>query len=200
MQKKLKGLTLIELLITMTITIVIILAMSAFGNNMSNKSISLKQDLILQDEMSRTFRELGSHLKDMQLSNTGAYSIISANATSLSFYSDIDNNGTPEQVRYFIGSDQVFKRGIIKATSTPSVYLANTETITDLIHGVVITGTDPIFTYFDSSYPAVETPMSPIQISNIKVVKTTITARGQAKLSLPITLSIINTLRSLKIN
>lgn len=200
MKKELKGITLIELLVAITIVSIIIVVMYLFGNDLSKKSSSLSSDMVLQEEVTRTFRELNKELKGMQMSDTGAYNILSASTSSLSFYFDTDDNGTPEQIRYFLTNNQVFKRGIIFATGTPPVYLSGNEKITEKIHNVQNTAIDPIFKYYDSSYPATSTPMFPIQISNIKVINVSITAKQIGGLGMPISVSATHTIRSLKSN
>jgi len=89
-------------------------------------------------------------IREATYSDTGGYPVVSADTSEFVFYSDVDRDNSIERVRYFLdGTD--FKRGEIKASGDPLVYNAANEKISVLSEYVRNTGSQPIFTYYDSS-------------------------------------------------
>ncbi|MAJ97255.1 hypothetical protein CL644_00820 [bacterium] len=90
-------------------------------------------------------------LREASDADNGAYPIIAMATSSVSFYSDYDNDNKIEQIRYFIdGSD--FKKGIIESAGNPPTYNAGSEVVTTIATDVRnnAIGT-PMFTYYDKS-------------------------------------------------
>ncbi|QSH39227.1 type II secretion system protein [Candidatus Kaiserbacteria bacterium] len=90
-------------------------------------------------------------LREASDADNGAYPIVSMATSSVSFYSDYDNDNKIEQIRYFIdGTD--FKKGIIESSGDPPVYNGGSEVVTTIATEVRnnVIGT-PMFTYYDKS-------------------------------------------------
>jgi prepilin-type N-terminal cleavage/methylation domain-containing protein len=157
-----RGMTLIEILIVMAIAVAIVLIVSIFQSSLQ-----------IQQNARKILRPLAEEIRSATISNIGAFPISMASSTQISFYSDIDNDGLKEKVRYFLENDE-FKKGIITPKGDPFVYDPEDEEIIGVVGGVV-NGEEPIFQYFDDSYNGTSstTPLSyPIDVTDITLVKT----------------------------
>jgi hypothetical protein len=108
-------------------------------------------------------------LREAAYSESGAYPLEEAGANSITFYSDADNDGTIERVRYFMtGND--FQRGIIKPVGIPAVYNAGSETVTTVARYVrnAEQGMN-IFAYFDTAGSQMVSPFILINIRWIQI-------------------------------
>src|SRR3989344_4644245 len=92
--------------------------------------------------------------------------------TAFTFYSDIDDDGLKEKVRYFLNGP-LLQKGVIKPTGSPLSYNPASEKITTLIPNVT---NATIFTYYDENYDGAGAELtSPINIPVVRLVKITIT-------------------------
>ena len=64
-----------------------------------------------------------SEIRTASTANTGAYTIGLATDSALTFYSDTDNDGLKEKVRYFI-TGTTLQKGLTKPTGSPLSYNA----------------------------------------------------------------------------
>jgi prepilin-type N-terminal cleavage/methylation domain-containing protein len=167
---KQKGFALVELLVAIGVLTLIIGAFGAFKANVFSLNRVLQVGLKNQEEAKKVVRPMANEVRSATQSNLGAYAIAESNPTSFSFYTDIDNDGLREKIRYFLdGTD--FKKGIIKPSGNPLTYDQEGEQIIEVIHSVLPLD---IFYYYNSSYDGtsdpLEDPVSPSDVRLIKVV------------------------------
>ena len=146
-----KGFTLIEVVVLMTGLVLVITAIVsslryvyraqrfAFDQADAMRSARLGIEKMVQD-----FRE-ASYADD------GAFPIVSMATSSISFYSDYDDDNKLEKLRYFIdGTD--LKKGIIESSGSPLTYSAGDEVLSVISTNVRNNSTDTaMFTYYDKS-------------------------------------------------
>jgi prepilin-type N-terminal cleavage/methylation domain-containing protein len=194
---KSSGFTLIEVLIALSIMTMSLVFVTYFTLDVSTFGTDLNSRLEAEFELQITLRSMISEIRSMGPGDNGAYPIAVATATTFTFYSDIDGDGTFEQLRYFLDGT-ILKRGITHPTTTePVLYPAADEVITEVVHNLT-SGT--IFTYYPEGLPG-ETPAlaSPIDVSKIRLVSIEGTVdQDTSKPPLPSTLSISVTIRNLR--
>ena len=108
-------------------------------------------------------------LREAAYSESGAYPLETVEGNSLTFYSDVDNDGTIERVRYFLtGND--FQRGVIKPVGIPALYNPGNETVTNVAKYVrnAEQGLN-VFTYFDTAGSQMTAPFILINIRWIQI-------------------------------
>lgn len=173
MQNKLKnkkGFTAIETLLGVSIFVLVVGALTLFSRNMWIYSSYISTGLNDSNNGRSVLKTMVAEIRTASTADTGAYTIASAGATAFTFYSDIDNDGLKEKVRYFLNGSQL-QKGVTKPTGSPLGY-SGTETITTLIPNVTNAN---IFEYYDKNYDGTTTALpSPIVISSIRLVKITI--------------------------
>ncbi len=165
------GFTLVETLITLIIFLIVLVGTLNLYNDTINTNNALTGNLNAQLEIREAFRSMLSYIRSASPSAAGAYTIDTASSTYFAFYSDIDNDGIKEKVRYFL-SGNTLKMGVIKPTGNPPVYVAANEKISALISDVANPVATPIFSYFDSSYNGSTAALPvPINIPAVRLIK-----------------------------
>lgn len=109
-------------------------------------------------------------LREMTFADNGAFPLVSAAASSVSFYSDIDRDQSVELVEYELAGTVLYKY-IYNATGTPLSYDIDSPDETIIISEYVqnsLQGT-PVFAYYDGEGGVVATPGPVIDIRYVDV-------------------------------
>jgi prepilin-type N-terminal cleavage/methylation domain-containing protein len=191
------GFTLVEIVIATAISGIAIAVVTLLAIDVTGFSTSLGSRIEQEQELAPFLRLLVSEIRSIGPAENGAYHIAQASAQTFTFFADVDNDGTFEQVRYFV-SGTTLKKGVIEPTATePIQYPPANETVTDVVTGLV-PGT--VFTYYNEGYPPVATPLpSPVNVTDVRLVTATLTVdKDPAAEPGPSTLSVSATIRNLR--
>ena len=165
------GFTIIELIISVAILVGIIGILTTFEKDVISLDDTLQSSLNAQLNGREVVRTMVTELRKTTQSATGSYPIALASSTGITFYSDINGDGTQEQVRYFL-SGSTIKKGVTAPTGTPATYNPANEKLTTLLNSVIASSTLPIFQYFPETYAGTSTPLSvPINIPAIRLIQ-----------------------------
>jgi len=166
---KQKGLTLIEVLITMALMTGIAFLITRLSGDLTDYSLRFNRGLFTQQQIQQTLQIIVPEIRSASQSSNGVYPIVEAATTSFKFYSDLDKNGTFEEVRYFLQGG-IFKKGVIKPTGNPPTYPTSTEDVYDLVHNM---STGTIFFYYDNTATStLSAPLSsPVDVLKIRTVE-----------------------------
>jgi len=130
-----RGLTLLETVIFLGIFILIISAIVA-----SLRYVYRGQRFAFeQADATRSARsgleQAVRDLREASYADDGAYPIVAMTYMSLTFYSDYDNDGKIERIRYFLdGTD--LKKGLIESAGDPPTYDPDDEVVTIVAQNV----------------------------------------------------------------
>jgi type II secretory pathway pseudopilin PulG len=165
------GFTLMEMVVTLSIFMILVIGASALYLDTINNNNNLTQNLNAQMDVRRAFSSMLADIRSASTASNGAYTIDTASSSYFAYYSDIDNDGLKEKIRYFLNG-KILEVGIIKPTGNPPTYISANEKISPLINNVVNPVNKPIFSYYDSSYDGTTAPLSfPINISAVRLIK-----------------------------
>jgi prepilin-type N-terminal cleavage/methylation domain-containing protein len=171
--KKDKGFTIIELLVTMAIFTLILGAITLFARDIFYYNNIFSGGLTSYDQARKILQPISSEIRSASSSSLGSYPIEKTGDIEFIFFSDVNNDGLKERIRYFL-SDTDLKRGVIIPSGTPLQYLTSNEKISIIIQGIR-NGATPIFTYFDTNYNGSTAPLSqPVMIIKVRLVKITL--------------------------
>ena len=170
-----KGFTLVEVVTAISILVVIMVAVSTFQYNVISYNRSSAVALTNATEAQSILKVMAREMREMSPSSNGAYPIIAAATSTISFYADLDGDGTKEQIRYFLASSTV-NRGLIKPTGTPAVYSSASETFKILATGIRNSSSTPVFEYYPATYTGTSTAMTyPLTLTTIRLIRASIT-------------------------
>jgi len=197
-KNKKQGFTLVEILIATFILTLIGIAVVKFQIDIFSLNKLSSSNLVAQESARQIFKNFTSEVRSMSPSNAGAYYIDQAATSSLTFYTNIDNDSDTEKVRYFL-SGTIFKKGVINPTG--NTYNPGNETIKELAHGIT-NATTSIFSYYDNGYDGTSAPLNqPVNTSAIKLIKINlIIDEDTTKLPPPLYMTTQVSIRNLKDN
>lgn len=168
-----QGFTIIELVIVAGILAVVSVGVMVFFRDTMQFNTSIQSSLKSQNEARRILRPFANEVRGATRSALGGYAIEMASSSTLTFYTDLDEDGHPERVRYFLEGD-TFKKGVIAPNGAPLSYNSANEKIVAIVNNVVATST-PVFQYFNTNYvgasttPALVQPVSPALVRLVRV-------------------------------
>ncbi|PIU79415.1 MAG: hypothetical protein COZ28_02485 [Candidatus Moranbacteria bacterium CG_4_10_14_3_um_filter_44_15] len=168
------GMTLVEMLIAMFIFILMMFSsVYVLHRIYKNYGFAMEQGMSVA-AVEHSLKYIIEDIRGMRQSDTGAYPIESADDFDFIFYSDVDKDNVTEKVHYYL-ENNLIKRGISNPSGTPPSYPAGDETVTTIAESVVNSAVQPIFSYFNTDYPAdqvnnpLAAPVSPV--ADIRLVK-----------------------------
>lgn len=191
--------SLIEVLVAAALVAIIGLAVASFAADVFSLNSVVTNGLAAQFDARQVVKKIATELREASPSSLGAYPIEVASTTEVVFYSDIDNDGLKERVRYYL-SGLILKKDVIKPSGNPLSYGGSPVT-TNIINDVR-NGTTSIFTYYDKNYSGTSTPLSfPINLLSIRLVKVSLSVdRDPYRSPVPVYIITQVSLRNLKDN
>lgn len=147
-----KGLTLIEMLVVIAIVSVLGITIAKFQGDVFSFNRYFSTSFSSEDSAQKLLRPMTAEVRSASPSDTGAYPIDSIGDYSFSFYSDIDDDGLKELVKYSITGTTMNKE-VTKPTGSPLTYNSANKVTTVFMTGVRnLADSVPMFTYYDSTY------------------------------------------------
>lgn len=171
--------TFVEVTVSISILVIIMIAVSSFQYNVLNYNRSSSVALTNSQEAQAIIKVMAKEIRSMSPSSNGAYPILAAGTSSLTFFVDVDSDGTKEQVHYYIGTTtatvNIVYRGLIKPTGSPLAYTGS-ETKKILATGIRNSSSTPLFEYFNSTYNGTSSAMTyPFNLTSVRLIKVNLT-------------------------
>ena len=147
-----KGASIIEAIVLICVFAMAMTVLSAFlVNTYKAYSFNLQQVQAI-NEGRRGIETMVKEIREATYGDDGSYPLVEAGDDHFIFFSDIDQDTSVERVRYFlVGSD--LKKGVLKPTGDPPLYVLANETVSVLSSYVRNTSSSPIFRYFNGDWP-----------------------------------------------
>lgn len=166
-----KGFTLIEILVSLAVFGLIMVAIAQFQVDILRYNKSSQDSLQSAQYAQSLLRTMVKELRPAKPADDGSYTIAQAGTSSLAFFSDIDADGHQEKVRYFMDVGTL-KKAVIKPSGPPWMYDVSQEKFYTLAQNVVLASSTPLFEYFDASYTGTTSPLTqPVTTTDIKLIK-----------------------------
>ncbi len=196
------GYTLAELVVVIAMSVIIGLVITALGRDAYVLSGSAQSSVFAQYDASTLLQPTVGELRTASISNTGSYPLITVGTSTLSFYSDINGDGTKEEITYYLSGTTLYKT-IIEPSGTPLQYTGSGTPVAVISNIANTTSTStPIFQYYDGTYDGTTAPLSqPVNITSVRLVKMTVIINTfQNHIIVPMTATTQVSLRNLKNN
>lgn len=168
-----KGMTLIEMLVTISIFTIIMIAVSTFARNVIVYNRSSFNNLTGAQNSQVILKVMARELRSASPGNNGSYPIVQAATSSITFFADTDDDGLKEQIRYFL-TGLTLKKGSIKPSGSPLSYSSGSEVLTTLADNLKNGTSTSLFEYYNDTYDGTSgsTPLSqPVTVTAISLVK-----------------------------
>ena len=105
-----KGFTLVEIMVTTVIIGFIILGLSRFSRDfLAGYNFSFQETQAIS-EAQQAITVMERELREMRDGVDGSYPLVTTNDNELVFYSDVDDDGDAERVRYYLVGTDVLKQ------------------------------------------------------------------------------------------
>lgn len=196
-----RGFSLIEIIIVVTLAVSIVLVVGNLNSNIGVLNGLVNQELQSRSTVDQTLQIMENTLRAAVPSASGAYPIVAAATSSVTFFSNDVTSSIADEIRYFFASSTLWST-VIAPTGTPATYPTSTGITTDLIDGVIVATSTPLFSYYNSSYTGTQPAMtSTADVSPIRLIGISFSAINAAdSSSKPESFSVIVEFRNLKSN
>lgn len=196
-----RGFTFVELLFFVGIFVMIYIAVSAMGANLFIFNSTTSGSYQATQNSQVILRTMLKEIREASPGANGAYPIVTTGSTTLSFFTDVDNDGVTEQVTYSLIGTTLY-RSVIKSSGSPPVYSGANQSTSSLITNVVNGIATPSFQYFDTYYTGTSSPLAqPVNPSQVKLIQVNQRIDIDPNRSpLPIIFTVQASLRNLKSN
>ncbi len=165
-----RGITMVELLASLAIFSIVIVAVWALGSNIFIFNSTTSGSFQATQNSQAILKTIVKEIREASTGANGAYPLVSTGSTTLVFYSDVDNDGITEQIKYSLIGTTLF-RTVIKATGAPLVYLSANQSTSTLITNVINGQALPSFQYFDTNYTGTSSPLlQPVTPSKVRLI------------------------------
>jgi prepilin-type N-terminal cleavage/methylation domain-containing protein len=195
-----RGMTLVELLITLAIFVTVMVAVGTFEANTFIYQGNVSSSFTTAQNAQIILKTMLTELRETAPGVNGAYALVSTGSTSISFFSDPDNDGQTEQITYSL-TGTTLSRSVIQPSGSPLGYNGG-PVISTLLTTVRNGNTTPVFQYFDTNYNGTSSPLAqPVTTTAVRLVKVNVTLDTDPNRSpVPITYTVQANLRNLKNN
>jgi len=164
------GFTAMEMVVSLFIGGIIIAALSQF----TATGWRLSREIRLQEGATEDARlqleRIAKAMREARIADTGAYPLVVMQPQRIDFYADVDADPATELVRYELEGTTLV-RGVTDPSGLPLTYNQAANEEESIVARSIRNGATAIFTYYNGNYPAEQTPLSPIDLTEVKYIQ-----------------------------
>jgi hypothetical protein len=149
------------MIVVIFITGIVGIAINSMVANFYKTNAYLLEETKAIDSAHRGLSTSFIDLREASYGDDGSYPIKSVSTSSITFFSDVDNDGVVEKIRLYL-SNGSFYRGVTESTSTPPTYVGQPESTTTIANYVRNSSSTPIFKFYDVNGTLISSSTVPI--------------------------------------
>lgn len=173
-KKKLKGMTLLEMLVALSIMTMGMAGFSMLFISSWNSNKFIVEMGNASFLASRGVTETVAEIRKARQADNGDYPVESGDDFDLKVYLDIDGDGVTERVHYYHQGTTLYQ-GITEPVAGLPITYPNADGTTRIIaNSIINTATDPVFSYYNGDYPSdtVNNPLpTPVDVADVRMIK-----------------------------
>ena len=164
------GFTFIEMIVAISVFVLMMSAVTTFFIVLYKEQGSDIVRIKRVEIAGRAIETISSEIRKMNRAENGGFPLESAQDQTLIFYSDVDNDGLTERIRYYLNDTD---DNLEKYLTEPGGDLSYSggETMTIVVSDVK-NGSNSVFEYYDESYTGTGDPLTdPVNVTEVKMIK-----------------------------
>lgn len=161
-----QGFTLIEMLVVIAIVSVAGVALSGLIAYFYRANGYVLQETSAVDSAHKGLDTAFEDLREASYGDDGSYPLTTAATSTVTFYSDVDGDGSVEKVRLYL-TKGTFYRGVTNAAGNPPSYSGQLESINTIATYVSNATSTPIFRYYDANGTELAAPADVSKVGSI---------------------------------
>lgn len=163
-----RGFTLTETVVVVALTAFILLALTAIIRYFYiTNAYTLEQTQAVNSARTSLDHAM-TDLRQASYGADGSYPILSAATSTVTFYADLDGNGTVDKVRYYLSGTTLY-RGTTNSAGNPPSYAGQPELATLVVDNIRNGTSTPLFTYFDADGGALPPPVNIASVASVQI-------------------------------
>jgi len=144
------GFTLVETMVTVSVTLLIFLTVSALLVYFyKTNEYTLEQSTAVEQAREGVENAMAI-LREASYGSDGSYPITTAATSSITFYANVDNDPLIERVTYVLINGTLY-RSVTQPSGNPPTYYAGSISTSTIATSVVNATSTPLFSYFDDT-------------------------------------------------
>ncbi len=141
-----KGMTAVEALVAICLFAVASALVASFIVFSFKNHLRINEEALATDRVNINIQHLVEELRKMKTGENGSFPVETASSNEIIFYSDINEDGLAERVKYVLENGDFFKE-VIVPTGEPLTYLEENIERTKIAEGITNEEASPIFRY-----------------------------------------------------
>ncbi len=168
------GFTLIEVVVSIGIFMIIIVAVGAFESNIFSYQRNASNSFTTVQDAQVILKTISHDIRMTSQGSDGSYALQTTATNTLMFFADTNNDGLKERIRYTLIGPTLY-RSVLVPTGSPLSYSGSESTSTILTD--VANGTSSVFTYFNGSYAGTSTDAlaQPVTPNTVRLIQVSLT-------------------------
>ncbi|HUY62262.1 MAG TPA: type II secretion system protein [Candidatus Paceibacterota bacterium] len=162
------GFTLIETLVTIALTTIVMVALTFLIQYFYQTNAYALEETQAIDSARLSIEHTVADLREASYGADGSYPIAAAATSTVTFYADVDADGTVEKVRYYLSGSTLYRGATEPATSSPS-YAGQPEATTLVVDNIRNGTSTPLFTYFGANGTQLAEPVDAGQVASVRI-------------------------------
>lgn len=164
--QKSEGFTLIEILLAIFIFLVIMAAAVAMFISLFKEQSADSARIASGEKASNAIEKMADEIRKINRGENGNYFFQTVEPQRIVFFSDVDNDSLTEKIEYVLNGTEIERKVIEPGAALDYAGAAATSIVADNVRN----GASAVFTYYDSSYTGLGSPMDPVVAADISLV------------------------------
>lgn len=164
--RNLRGFSLAETVVSVAIIGVVGVAVMSLITYFYKSNAYVFQQTGAVDSAHRGLDYTFKNLREASYGDDGSFPVQAAATSSITFYSDVDNDGPVERVRVYLLGNTLY-RTVVNSAGNPPSYAGQSQSTTTIATYVTNGTSTPIFKYYDANGAQLAAPVDVSKVASV---------------------------------